>query len=400
MPNWYADCQQWRFITHYNDNNGFIIVVWDDRSLSRGVMPKESCCGLLVTLVPLFVGVCDLAGAISGSQYPVCKPGLEFWSTERASCWPCTRCAPKFTLSPCAVHQDAICGPLSALELDWSFLSTRKRPENGQRRLEAVTSKMLWRFPDLDQQQQKQSQEQQHQQELRQETRSLVDATYDDEINVGDVDEFSSQEQKRPYDPRERRKSNIEGSLSWDWQTAALVLAVCACVVFFLVAGCSALVYARQWRRMKKNFEPGPIKDVPLKSQPIRSKQLSKMGLEKAKARIPWPFMPHSTLTKLDAIKDYMSEQFIVRFHKLGLEEISARLNVMVKAELAELVAGAPMSPGDPETRCQYLEKLLAYAPGIFQEIVGVVCSTRKIDETIAKLWLDAMAFGNLLRGL
>lgn len=31
----------------------------------------------------------------------------------------------------------------------------------------------------------------------------------------------------------------------------------------------------------------------------------------------------------------------------------------MVKAELAELVAGAPMNPGDPETRCQYLEKLL-----------------------------------------
>lgn len=42
-----------------------------------------------------------------------------------------------------------------------------------------------------------------------------------------------------------------------------------------------------------------------------------------------------------------------------GLEEISARLNLMVKAELAELVAGAPMNPGDPETRCQYLEKLL-----------------------------------------
>lgn len=265
-------------------------------------MPKESCWGLLLTLVPLFVGVCDLAGAISGSQYPVCKPGLEFWSTERASCWPCTRCAPEFTLSPCAVHKDAICGPLSALELDWSFLSTRKRPENGQRRLEAVTSKMLWRFPDLDQQQQQQqqSQEQRQQEKLKQETRSLVDATYDDEINVGHVDELSSQEQKRSYDPRERRKSNIhEGNVLWDWQTTALVLAVCACVVFFLVAGCSALVYARQWRRMKKSFEP------------------------------------------------------------VGLEEISARLNVMVKAELAELVAGAPMSPGDPETRCQYLEKLL-----------------------------------------
>lgn len=42
-----------------------------------------------------------------------------------------------------------------------------------------------------------------------------------------------------------------------------------------------------------------------------------------------------------------------------GLEEISARLNLMVKAELAELAAGAPMNPGDPETRCLYLEKLL-----------------------------------------
>lgn len=40
-------------------------------------------------------------------------------------------------------------------------------------------------------------------------------------------------------------------------------------------------------------------------------------------------------------------------------EEISARLNLMVKAELAELVAGTPMNPGDFESRCQYFEKLL-----------------------------------------
>jgi len=59
------------------------------------------------------------------------------------------------------------------------------------------------------------------------------------------------------YDPRERRKSAVEDNLPWDWQTGALVLAVCACIVFFLVAGCSAIVYARQWRRMKRNFEPG-----------------------------------------------------------------------------------------------------------------------------------------------
>jgi len=62
------------------------------------------------------------------------------------------------------------------------------------------------------------------------------------------------------YDPRERRKSITEDNSPWDWQTCALVLAVCACIAFFLVAGCSALVYARQWRRMKRNFEPGKRK--------------------------------------------------------------------------------------------------------------------------------------------
>lgn len=110
-------------------------------------MLKESHPGLLLTLVSIFVGLSESAGTTSGIQYPICKPGLEFWSNTHSSCSPCTRCAPEITLSPCAVHKDAICGPLSALEIDWSFLSTRKSPEIRQRQLEAVTSKMLWQFP-------------------------------------------------------------------------------------------------------------------------------------------------------------------------------------------------------------------------------------------------------------
>lgn len=225
----------------------------------------------------LLVGFHKAGCSTSAPQYPVCKPGLEFWSVERATCWPCTTCAPEFTLSPCAIYKDAICGPLSALELDWSFLSTRKRPETGQRSLEAVTSKMLWRFPELEQQQ------------IRQESKDFAER----------VGKLELKKDQGPSEPRPRKTSASEEKILWDWQTGALILAVCACILFFLVAGCSALVYARQWRRIKKNFEP------------------------------------------------------------VGLEEISARLNLMVKAELAELVAGAPMNPGDPETRCQYLEKLL-----------------------------------------
>lgn len=116
-------------------------------------MPREPNRAYLLAVLLLLVGLRKADCSTSAPRYPVCKPGFEFWSVERATCWPCTRCAPEFTLSPCAIYKDAICGPLSALELDWSFLSTRKRPETGQRSLEAVTSKMLWRFPDLDQQQ-------------------------------------------------------------------------------------------------------------------------------------------------------------------------------------------------------------------------------------------------------
>ncbi|XP_029161249.1 tumor necrosis factor receptor superfamily member wengen isoform X2 [Nylanderia fulva] len=253
-------------------------------------MPRESCPGLLLTLVSVFVGLCESSaagGATSGAQqpqqqqHPLCKPGLEFWSTERASCWPCTRCAPDFTLSPCAVHKDAICG---SLELDYA--SGTSRSETGSD--DPFVAK-LWRFLET-------------KERLTSAEAGNLDPDREDDESSGDEKPVhpASRESKTAHDPRERRKPVTEADqLPWDWQTGALVLAVCACIVFFLVAGCSALVYARQWRRMKKNFEPA------------------------------------------------------------GLEEISARLNLMVKAELAELVAGAPMNPGDPETRCQYLEKLL-----------------------------------------
>ncbi|KAG7201091.1 hypothetical protein KM043_017633 [Ampulex compressa] len=227
-----------------------------------GVMSKELHQKFVLTLLPLFIGLYEPIESFTAYQHPVCRPGQEFWSTERSTCWPCTKCAPEFTLSPCAVHKDAVCGPLSALELDWSFLWARRKSEDSS---ETVTSKVLWRFPEFDRQE-------------------FLDKISDsEELQVS----------------QERKKSSTQKSIPWDWQTSSLVLAVCACIVFFFVAGCSALVYARQWRHMKRSFEPA------------------------------------------------------------SLEEISARLNLMVKAELSEFVGGAPITPGDPEIRYQYFEKLL-----------------------------------------
>ncbi|XP_012268234.2 uncharacterized protein LOC105693113 [Athalia rosae] len=241
---------------------------------------------------------------ISGE--PICQPGLNYWEPKTGRCLPCTKCAPEVTLQPCAVHQDALCGPLRALKLDWSWLPSRESQEVNGEVGAAGAAKMIWRFPEVstgrrDDAGRRSASTPFRSSHGRPEEEVPID---EDEVVEETVQEesFESREdsrEQRVYSPHERRKAKDDAEIPWDWQTGALVLAVCACVVFFLVAGCSALVYARQWRRMKRNFEPA------------------------------------------------------------GLEEISARLNLMVKAELAELTAGAPMSPGDPETRCQYLEKLL-----------------------------------------
>ncbi|KAK0082652.1 hypothetical protein PV325_010064 [Microctonus aethiopoides] len=218
----------------------------------------------------------------TSESIPICKSGLEYWSDIQLSCTPCTKCAPEFTISPCAIHKDAICGPLSALELDWPFSNNKRniktlKDEINQRDNE---NNKLWQFSEM---------------EISPVALRQLNNDKPSEFNEKNDELFNS------YNERELNYANNinNNKLSWDLQTSALVLAVCACIIFFLVAGCSAIIYMRQWRRMKRNFEPA------------------------------------------------------------GLEEISARLNLMVKAELAELTAGAPMNPGDPEIRCQYLEKLL-----------------------------------------
>lgn len=43
--------------------------------------------------------------------------------------------------------------------------------------------------------------------------------------------------------------------LIWDWQAVALALAVFACLLFFVVACVYTVQHARQWRRLKDNFE-------------------------------------------------------------------------------------------------------------------------------------------------
>ncbi|XP_046672156.1 uncharacterized protein LOC124362044 [Homalodisca vitripennis] len=58
----------------------------------------------------------------------LCPSGLQYWSTETESCVNCSRCdsaAKQVVIRPCQVHVDTVCGPLSDLNIDWSWLKPR-----------------------------------------------------------------------------------------------------------------------------------------------------------------------------------------------------------------------------------------------------------------------------------
>jgi hypothetical protein len=45
----------------------------------------------------------------------------------------------------------------------------------------------------------------------------------------------------------------------WDWQLVSLILAVAACLMFFLGTAFISINYIRQWRKIKKQFDTGEI---------------------------------------------------------------------------------------------------------------------------------------------
>jgi flagellar biosynthesis/type III secretory pathway M-ring protein FliF/YscJ len=48
-----------------------------------------------------------------------------------------------------------------------------------------------------------------------------------------------------------------EEMLLWDWQMISLVLAIIACLLFFIVTAIISINYVRQWRKIKKQFDTG-----------------------------------------------------------------------------------------------------------------------------------------------
>ncbi|KAL1509347.1 hypothetical protein ABEB36_004102 [Hypothenemus hampei] len=166
--------------------------------------------------VPLFLVIAVFMSSVLAS---IC-PENQYLNAEQQRCMNCTECSQgTIVLLPCEMHRDTYCGPISDLR---GLLNggNPHRHHHGKHRHEKHRNKQeenVWRFGD----------------EVKGETSSLAAL----EVASSEVP-FSSAE-----------------TLVWDWQAIALTSAVFVCILFFLVITLYSLHQAKQWRRLKENFE-------------------------------------------------------------------------------------------------------------------------------------------------
>lgn len=178
-----------------------------------------------------------IISSISLGAASVCPQGKQFLHQELQVCLNCTICDNEkgdVVLRPCEVHRDTICGPLSELTLNWKF-SHEPKSENRHRHAhhrhhhEAKGPKMHWKLGE----------------------------------NVNDPFKASARIEPTEVIGMEVTSTEVPFSsaetLIWDWQAIALTLAVFACILFFLVIALYSLHQAKQWRRLKENFEAGKL---------------------------------------------------------------------------------------------------------------------------------------------
>lgn len=122
----------------------------------------------------------------------------EYWDMTADQCALCTKCNQhEIVIRPCQRHMDTVCKPLNSVEIDWSK--------------SLATDRSLKHHP-----------------------HHLQEETYTAEASTLSEDE-----------------------LIWDWQMVSLVLAMAACLTFFIGTALISINYIRQWRKIKKQFDNG-----------------------------------------------------------------------------------------------------------------------------------------------
>lgn len=97
-----------------------------------GINTKKVRLRLVAAAVLLVVPLCTAS---------LCPPGLQYWSNEYESCINCSRCdasAKQVVLRPCQAHADTVCGPISDLDIDWSWLKHKHAGKHHEKHLDDI----------------------------------------------------------------------------------------------------------------------------------------------------------------------------------------------------------------------------------------------------------------------
>ncbi|KAH8304722.1 hypothetical protein KR044_007258, partial [Drosophila immigrans] len=146
-------------------------------------------------------GVFMLTGSPCAAQH--------WWDQQHDKCTPCTSCQGEMIpLRPCQLHIDTVCGSIYDLKIDWVVLAKTERNWKERRK----------------------SSEYEH---------------FDQ----------ASPLQHMSHEQLQQLHEEAAAALPLDWQTAALFIAVLACLLFFSVAACILIHHMRQWRRMERRLD-------------------------------------------------------------------------------------------------------------------------------------------------
>ncbi|KAL7030040.1 hypothetical protein ACKWTF_006492 [Chironomus riparius] len=126
----------------------------------------------------------------------------EYWDSNLDECVPCTKCnRHQIVIRPCQRHLDTVCRPINSVDIDWS------------KSMLMATDRTT----------------------LKKEHHRVMST----------MESFSA----------EAAESREEELLLWDWQLITLILAIIACLLFFIVTAIISINYVRQWRKIKKQFD-------------------------------------------------------------------------------------------------------------------------------------------------
>nr|XP_023017277.1 tumor necrosis factor receptor superfamily member wengen [Leptinotarsa decemlineata] len=158
-------------------------------------------------------------------------PEKQYLNAELQQCLNCTQCKNGMVvLRPCEFHRDTHCAPLSELlKTMGGGVETanphRHKHNHHHQKHHKEEGEIIWRYGD----------------DIKNDHQDIV---HEEPQQPVPLEAASSQ---APFSSAE--------TLVWDWQAIALTSAVFTCILFFLVIAFYSLHQAKQWRRLKENFD-------------------------------------------------------------------------------------------------------------------------------------------------